>query len=218
MKKTIVVTCLLICVVLLCASCSKKMDIAEFYQNVNYKYETTPTLTTQSALSDLNELNYQSSVGNVLVFTNDAEKEKTIFYNPETDKEILKFDSEDEVDYTSVEIFYHNFLLIFERTEKDDKVTYSVGLYDTNGTEIATKKLSSYPEEIDASKYVSVSYDLFQFDGKIYRVSDAGAAAVIIDNPFFGSFPSNLLKTTSYYYEQKSNSIVVYDHSLNQVF
>lgn len=218
MKKIIVVTCLLICVVLLCASCSKEMDIAEFYQNVNIKYETTPTLTTHSALSDLNELRYRDSVGNVLVFTNDDEKEKTIFYNPETDKEILKFESKDIVDYTSIEIFYHYFLLIFESTEKDDRITYSVGLYDANGTEIATKKLGSYPEEIDASRYVSSSYDLFQFDGKIYRVSDAGGATVIIDNPFFGSFPSNLLKTTSYYYEQKSNSIVVYDHSLNQVF
>ena len=220
MKKIIVTACLLICVVLLCASCSTKaMDIDEFYQNVNVKFDTVSPLTTYSELSDLKDLDYQGSTGNILVFTNDAENEKTIFYNAELDKEIFKVDSKEIVHYTSFEVFYQEFLLVFKGVEKNEKTTYSVNLYDMNGAEIATKKLNAYPDNFEASNYITYSYDLFQFDGKIYRVKDNGTAAAIIDNPFFGSFPSaGLLKTSAYYYEQKNDSVVVYDHSFNQVF
>ena len=113
MKKIIVTACLLICVVLLCASCSTKaMDIDEFYQNVNVKFDTVSPLTTYSELSDLKDLDYQGSTGNILVFTNDAENEKTIFYNSELDKEIFKVDSKEIVHYTSFEVFYQEFLLV----------------------------------------------------------------------------------------------------------
>ena len=220
MKKIIVTVCLLICVVLLCASCSTKtMDIDEFYQNVNVKFDTVSPLKTYSELSDLSKLNYQGSTGNVLVFADDAKTPQTIFYNPELGKEIFKFDSKEIIGYSSFDAYYQEFLLIFKGVKKTEETVYSVTLCDLKGTEIATRQLSAYPGTFEAINYITYSSDLFKFDGKIYRVKDNGTATAIIENPFLGSFPSSgLLKTSAYYYEQNKSNVVVYDHSLNQVF
>ncbi|MBQ8447373.1 MAG: hypothetical protein IJX27_00395, partial [Clostridia bacterium] len=223
MKRLTAMFSLLLCVVLLCTSCgASSMTFEELYSENKYE-DKYPTLGSISEIPTLEGFmhvpgEYENET-QILAFRNkDASKLK--FYNAETDSWILTFDNDYIENFRTFSVYGNSMLIVVEEDENKEYKFYTK-IYDANGNLVATKLGSTELEYWYNA--VTVSADLFQFDGKIYRVSEKGAVSTVVSNPFFGDIPSFEIKTESHYYDFNSTmggsaSIYVYDNDLENVF
>ena len=214
MKKIILLVCLCVCMILVFASCAEEateISAQDFYASA-YRETATPVLQNASSLGELSRLEYQTTLGDkILVFATDSEKNpKAKFYNAETGTFIYDAPIDDIVDCAVETVYGQTFLLVAQSNGDEEDPIVTLYLMDANGSFIASQR---YNGEYSFQS----NYDLFKFDGCIYRVADNGTASLVVSNPFFGNF-ANVVKTTGYYYEIESESFTVYSHDLKEVF
>lgn len=212
-----------------CADKAEEMDAKTFYEGYGYRETAAPVLQSASSLGELSRLEYVTTDGDIIIFSTTKDDNNTIkFYNAEKGTIIYSASEDELVAYDTVSVWGETLLLIAETDGDEENPTTTVYLYDENGTHIADQNLTlemvydEYTGEWTPSRpelfsYVSSASDLFTFDGKIYRINENGASHVT-SAPFFGTLPSNLVKTTSYYYEKGEDSFTVYSHDLKEVF
>ena len=212
MKKLIAFIGLAVCVVLIFASCSKDMTLSEFYADYEYK-DGYPTLNNFEMIDELSELNCVNAFNDIIVFADEHKANiKTKFYNAKTESFIIERDRNRLVFYTSRTFYNHTFIITVEID-----FAYTLNIYSASGSKLASKKIEYETNSFNIDEHIKSSSDLIQFDKRIYRIDDSGNASVIVDNPFFGEIPSDLIKTKKYYYQLNGSKVTVYDPSLNEV-
>ena len=216
MKKIITFSSLILCLVMIFTSCSMDMSADKFYKDYEYKDEY-PLIRSGNSISNLNYLNHKSDSYEFIVFTTDSTYSETKFYNAEKDSMVLTIETKDLVLYTFKNIHSSTIIFTIEKDEQYDETVYTFNVYGNNGSKAASKEISYDPIDFSFDDFITTSSDLFTFNDRIYRVDENGGVLLLIDNPFFGKLPTDLVKTTEYYYQFADDSATVYDHSLNQV-
>ncbi len=212
MKKIICIVCCLFCVVMLCTSCSKTdaISVGEFCNSIQYSEDFFSPKNLER-VDALKNLSYDSSkTTGYLVVLSDTENNEWKVYNAKTEKVILDLDKADTEGLYTVDVYGVPFLLV--QTEKNSKTNTTV--YDASGT-VVLKKASALTT--DSFGLTGEGLDLFTIDGSIYRLNGE-TASLVIDNPFFGNLSSIDYATDSYYYDISSDTVTVYNHSLEMVF
>lgn len=188
MKKLLSITCLIICLILMLSSCSKDYKLKKTFD----EYESGSTIHSASKISELDGATYRSTYANLAVFSKSNEY---FVYDLEGKKFVKTFADVDNVYGFTVD--GTPFILVH-----DEDMT---NLYDAKGNHIATENEYIYS--------VTTKLDLFEFNGKVYRVeknsaTEIGAATFLTDI-------SNFTTTANgYYYCISSNLVAVYDSNL----
>ncbi len=174
MKKCIILVALLLLTVMLFSSCAGVVDAGKFYKN--YSHDTEELLRGTSVRNNLQNMEVDAT-GDYLVAMSETTSEHTVIsvYNVRSNKEIWRTTVEDgtvvNVDFKRV--FEIDLIVVNTRsTLSSGEYSYLTELFDDTGDRIAEAK-----KEILAST-IKDSYDLFQFDKAIYRISPAGAVTV----------------------------------------
>ena len=136
MKKIITLVCFVLCIMVLCTSCTKSMSFKELYAEDKYE-DSYPTFTTITELIMLEGHEAGSYYNEILVVYND---EKIKFYNMSKDSYIITLSEEYVDSYDFFTVSGNTFIITCEE-DKNDETVYSTKIYDANGSNLLTKKV-----------------------------------------------------------------------------
>ena len=225
MKKTAILICALLTVVMLFSSCSlltKEYTTATMFDATNPP-ENASSLTSKSTVSALSGCEkysapygsyYSRSSYNELFFFKNKDGDVKI-YNVDENEVILTIDYKEFVSLDCFECFGVSFVMVVTKEKnKDNNYEYTTTLYSSSGDKVA-----SADGQYDSDDK-ETGFDLFQFNGTIYRTDRDGKCTKVCDTIVNGnlSFDYKTIKTDKYYYAIGDSSVTVYDHALNKLF
>ncbi len=198
MKKLLLISCLLLCVVLSLSACARNYKTADVFADTD---NSSNAFTKSTAISALDGAYWQTSIGHVSLFQHSDGYNSYIVYDMAEKRVVSNFRDADNVKLMSIS--GTPLILVYENEQTK--------LYSIKGSHVA-----SADGTVDTYN-ISSNLNLFRFDNKIYRVEEDGSV-VHVGNPMFIPSITTFTKTVAgYYYDINSGSVYVYDSNLNLV-
>ncbi len=190
MKKCIILVTLLLVAVMMFSACAGVVDAGKFYKN--YEYEAAKVLASATEKEGLQDKAVTDTRNYLVTMTKAGTDDQTVsVYNLRADKEVWTktYKAPMTVAVSYISVFGEDLIVVnvAENVAKEGDPAdweYTTTVYDDEGTKVAEAD-----KTIDASA-IRTSYDLFQFDNGIYRVTAEGVVTVKEASPFNMTLPS----------------------------